>query len=104
MTCGLQAIPSSIIIPGTSTLFYDCEAIPSSYACTLSDQNNNGHAVSRNGESVKGSDSITPTAAMTYTILCTDQSGNNGPQASATAQVSVTNPGQGECPPQGCTP
>ncbi len=105
MTCSLIPNPSSVIVPGTSTLNFDCEAIPNTYSCLLFDQNNVQYGTYQpQGGTVKGFYTVAPTANTTYTIDCTDNGGGNGPQASATTQVSVTNPGQGECPPQGCTP
>jgi len=103
-TCTLTPSPTSVIVPGTTTLKYKCLNVPQgTYGCSLTDSNGTPYPpVTRSGpDTVSGTQTAAPTVNTQYTITCV---GPHGSQASATVSVSVTNPGTGECPPQGCTP
>jgi len=104
VSCTIGASPTTVVVPGTTTISYNCTNVPVTYSCSLTDQNGASYSVNMNhGGVVSGTDMVTPTVNTQYTIKCFDP-GNLGSQASATVPVNVTNPGQGECPPQGCTP
>jgi hypothetical protein len=102
--CTIGAYPTSVVVPGTSVVSADCEAVPANYVCTLtgSDGTNDNAGLSLPPGNVSANWTVAPATNTQYTIACTDP--NNDATASATVPVTVSNPGTGECPPQGCTP
>jgi hypothetical protein len=100
--CSISANPLNIVVPQTSTIAYNCTNIQPQDVCSLTGSDGNNYPVSRTSTIANGTQPVGPTKNTSYTISCQDPN-NAGVSASATVSVNVTNPNQGECPPQGCT-
>lgn len=90
-SCALTATPSSITPGQSSKLSYSCENVSS---CHISGGQFGSYAtVPVSGGTASGSTSVSPSANTIYSLSC-----DNG-VASATAQVTVSNPGLNETNP-----
>jgi hypothetical protein len=103
--CSIDANPTTITLPETSTVTYNCTNLQSQDVCSFTASDKSGpYTVQRTTTTAKYGQPVSPTQATTkYTISCQDPNNANY-SASATVSVSVTNPHLTECPPQGCTP
>ena len=103
--CSIKANPQSVIIPGGTTLSYNCQPVyPPNESCYLSDTQGDPFGPIPQGSVVSGTyGPVYPKGFTEYSVICVYQNGG-GTGASATVPVTVTNPYGQECPPEGCTP
>jgi hypothetical protein len=93
-SCTLSASPTSVVVPGLSTLTYSCSNVSS---CTISGGGfGTSSIVSMSGTTAKGTTTDAPTTNTFYGINCYGTGPNSTVTATANVQVNVTNPGRSE--------